>query len=128
MLAFEYVMECAEEAIKIEAQDACINSQEYDYGPYVNHLLTAISANIDKIVSYEEERPGRVRFHIKLESLGEPEDWIKISRAAAQVLRKGTPYSDQANKDMFWKNYIFRAGRQSKIIVRKTKVKKKRSW
>jgi len=125
MLAHDYVVDLIEEIVEVEALKACMSSVEYDFGPYVKHLLKALKINIDKIVVPVDYGYGSILYDVGLNSLGEPEDWIKISIAAAAIMRKGRPYDDQASKDMFWRNYIYRAGRQSKIIVRKQKSRKK---
>lgn len=99
---------------------ACIDSVEYNYQPYIEHLLGAIRANLSDLIGVYPNYGNRsVLVRTSFELLGDIHEWTAISDAAIE--RK---IPDRAVRAQIWKEKIYSTARLGGKVYRKRKNKK----
>lgn len=127
-----------EKIIYGSAVDACYQTNEFNFGPYVSHLYSALKANIDNIIKIEplfEQRT--VMVYVNLDSLGTVDEWeaaIKAVRdekhwgAYTKQIKEweGSEDSDDANlASHFWREKIYAVDREGGTVERPVTTKTK---
>ncbi len=120
---------------------ACISTKEFNYKPYISHLLVAVRKNIGQILNIKVSPLMREpRITVNLEVLGGIEMWANAVKAVdsrhSWGKSRGAPITEWATKtypdediyvDMatrMWAEKIYGVDREGKKIIRVTRTKK----
>jgi len=81
--------EIAERLIITEVLRSCVSSKEFNYEPYVAHLLGAINANINDIVEIKINGLNSIDVKVNFNPLGQIEQWASAIQEARDLLNLG---------------------------------------
>ncbi len=103
-----------------EAVKSTVATQEYNYDLYVNHLLSAMEANQDKLIAIiPNEEAKSVEVKVSLNSLGKPEEWGKAIEAYRNQRNLGkVSKRDKEVGSKIWKEKIYGVGREGGTVQR----------
>ena len=122
LMALDELSKNAFEILKLYTLQACIASEEYNYEPYINHLMGAVQLNENEIIKLKPintSRPSEIIIDIDFSPLGLIDEWAYATDAARKALDVGKSPIGAASK--MWAEKIYGAGREGKSVTRRTK-------
>ena len=124
--AYEYVEGIATQVLLSKPREAAIETEEYNYPPYLAQLEDAIRSNIQsgvpliKITPDENDRS--VYVSVDLTPLGGVEIWADAVKKARESL-PGNRWADGHMRSEQWKRLIYGTAREGRKVFRKKKNK-----
>lgn len=113
----EIIQDKAMNFLVTAAVSAVVTTNEFNYDLYVNHLLSAMEANRDKIIALIPKEEARaVEVKVNLNVLGKPEEWGKAIEGYRKAKKIGK-ITKQPNRgpevgSKIWREKIYGVGRE----------------
>ena len=142
--ACQIIETVASKIIKISALEACVKTGEFNYEPYVSHLLNAIDSHIDKIIKIDMRTgrgapPKELKMKLDFTPLGTISSWISAitsfrggklgrTRGITKWKGKGSSRRGQDLASSMWREKIYMVDREGGQVIRlkkRTTVNKK---
>jgi hypothetical protein len=123
--AVDEISNNAFEILRAYTLKACIDSEEYNYPPYINHLMGALKSNENEIIKLLPTKApylsGNSVVKVDFSVLGGIEEWADITETVRGVLGVGKSKIEAASR--MWREKIYRAGREGGKVPRRIKNK-----
>lgn len=126
MFAMDYLSNIYKDVVRTTIMAACMESVEYNYDLYVNHLLTAVDLNLDgnMIVIDQPSNYDRPAIRVDLSVLGSIDQWADAVVATREAMGMGKMHSrDIGIASEKWARYIYGVDREGRTVTRTKKVK-----
>jgi hypothetical protein len=126
MIAIDEISTNAFEIVKAYTLKACIDSEEYNYPLYINHLMSALQLNEGNIIKLLPVKTpylsGNKIIEVDFSSLGGVEEWADATERTRQSLDVGKSKIGAASR--MWAEKIYKAGREGGKVSRRVYDKK----
>lgn len=126
MTAVDEISTNAFEIVKAYTLKACIDSEEYNYPLYINHLMSALQLNEENVIKLLPVKTpyllGNRVIEVDFTSLGGVEEWADATERTRQSLEVGKSKIGPASR--MWAEKIYKAGREGGKVSRRVYDKK----
>lgn len=125
LYSVDFIQDYIMDLLHYNAIKACVQTKEFNYKPFIDTLLEAITYHIDEIVKIiPKEAEQDVEIELDFSPLGDIEEYAEAVQSVRDYFLGGVKTSPQVASHM-WKEKYYGTAREGKKIVKKLKGKGK---